>query len=70
MLYCRKCSGRIFIDRVHSNNGDIDLFCIKCGSRWMLHKSNPAAYLFNKLEKMRERAYFGYPNTQDVLSRR
>jgi hypothetical protein len=69
MLYCRKCEGRIFIDRVHSNKGDIDLFCIKCGARWMLHKSNPAAQLFTKLEKLRERSYFGYPNTKHVLSR-
>lgn len=67
MLYCRKCNGRVFIDRVHSNNGDIDLFCIKCGMRWMLHKSNPTAKIFAILEKIRERAYIGYPDTKNVL---
>lgn len=69
MLFCRKCNGRIFIDRVHSNKGDIDLFCLKCGLRWSMHGTNPTAQFFTKLEKMRERAYFGYPNSKNVLSR-
>lgn len=68
MLYCKKCVGRIFIDRVHSNGGDIDLFCLKCGARWMLHKNHPTAQIFNKLEKQRERAYYGYPDSKLLLS--
>ena len=38
MLKCKKCSGRVFIDRVFSQKSHIELFCILCGKRWMLDK--------------------------------
>lgn len=68
MLICKKCDGRVFVDRVHSNGGDIDLFCIKCGARWMLAKNSSAAAVFNRLEKKRERGYYGYPDPKLLLS--
>lgn len=54
MLYCGKCSGRVFLDRVYSNYGHIELFCIRCGKRWEAHKDSIEAQAFNKLEKRRE----------------
>ena len=68
MLFCQKCNGRVFIDRVHCNNGDVELFCIKCGCRWSLGKTSLSAKVFNKIEKKRERAYFGYPDPKLLLS--
>lgn len=37
-MFCMKCSGRVFIDRVFSKNLHTELFCIMCGKRWMINK--------------------------------
>lgn len=41
-MYCKKCNGRVFIDRVFSQKLHIELFCIACGKRWMLNKETNA----------------------------
>jgi hypothetical protein len=38
MMWCQRCNGRVFIDRVFSQKLHIELFCIMCGRRWMLNK--------------------------------
>lgn len=38
MLTCKRCSGRVFIDRVFSQKLHIELFCVLCGKRWMIDK--------------------------------
>lgn len=38
MMTCKKCDGRVFIDRVFSQKLHIELFCIMCGKRWMINK--------------------------------
>lgn len=38
MMWCQRCGGRVFIDRVFSQKLHIELFCIMCGRRWMLNK--------------------------------
>lgn len=58
-LHCSKCDGRVFIDRAYSNQGNLELFCIRCGKRWELHKDHPAAVIINRLEKKREFNHFG-----------
>ena len=35
-MYCRKCSGRVFVDRVFSSSLRTELFCILCGRRWFI----------------------------------
>lgn len=40
MMKCIKCGGRVFVDRVFSQKLHIELFCILCGKRWMIHKEN------------------------------
>ena len=37
-MWCQKCSGRVFIDRVFSQKLHMELFCIMCGTRWMIDK--------------------------------
>lgn len=37
-MTCKKCGGRVFVDRVFSQKLHTELFCIMCGKRWMLNK--------------------------------
>lgn len=37
-MFCKKCNGRVFIDRVFSQKLHMELFCIMCGKRWMINK--------------------------------
>jgi hypothetical protein len=47
---CKKCTGRVFIDRVYTDGMRVELFCIICGARWMLdnRKSKFAAWVLRK----------------------
>lgn len=54
MLTCRKCNGRVFIDRAYSNQGRIELSCIECGKRWELHESTTMAKILTKIERRKE----------------
>lgn len=40
MMNCKKCNGRVFIDRVFSQMLHMELFCVMCGKRWMLNKES------------------------------
>ena len=42
MMSCKKCNGRVLIDRVFSQKLHTELFCIMCGKRWMLNKNTNA----------------------------
>lgn len=37
-LNCIKCGGRVFVDRVLSEQSHLELACVICGKRWMLGK--------------------------------
>lgn len=37
MLKCRKCNGRVFVDRQYSAIDHIETFCIVCGNRVFYH---------------------------------
>jgi hypothetical protein len=39
MLHCKKCKGRVFVDRIYSQDIRVELFCIMCGKRWMINRS-------------------------------
>ena len=41
-MHCRKCGGRVFVDRVFSQKLHVELFCIMCGKRWMINKDRNA----------------------------
>lgn len=50
MLQCSKCKGRVFLDMVFSEYNHYELFCIRCGKRWMIPKeSNYGTWLTKKL---------------------
>jgi predicted nucleic-acid-binding Zn-ribbon protein len=36
-LTCKKCSGKMFVDRVFLSYDHIELYCLKCGQREMYH---------------------------------
>ncbi len=51
MITCKKCGGRVFIDRVFSQKLHAELFCILCGKRWMINKeTNPLGRWLDKKE--------------------
>ena len=39
---CKRCLGSVYVDRVFSQKLHIELFCIRCGKRWMLDKERDA----------------------------
>lgn len=38
MMWCKKCNGRVFVDRLFSQKLHLELYCIMCGKRWMINK--------------------------------
>ncbi|AXG66169.1 hypothetical protein SEA_ANNADREAMY_48 [Streptomyces phage Annadreamy] len=63
-MYCNKCSGRVFIDRVYSEKKHVELFCIGCGKRWMLDKTKSrfAAWLWKKEQSHANAAIASLPD--------
>jgi hypothetical protein len=57
MLKCKKCKGRVFVDRVYSQNLRVELFCIMCGKRWMVKKDNRFGAWVAKKEEQVQHAY-------------
>ena len=37
MIHCRRCKGRMFIDRQYSSQIHLETSCIKCGHRQFFH---------------------------------
>lgn len=37
MLFCKKCKGRMFVDRLYSTADHLETQCILCGSRKFFH---------------------------------
>ena len=56
MLTCKKCTGRMFIDRAFSEHNHMETFCIRCGTRVFYHNfdqsNGEVSWLWN-MEKMR-----------------
>jgi len=57
MLNCKKCKGRVFVDRIYSQNLRIELFCILCGKRWMVKRDNRFGAWLAKREEMTQLGY-------------
>lgn len=56
MINCKKCKGRMFVDRIHSNIDHIETYCIKCGERKFYHPPSETAEGKWLLLKERSRA--------------
>lgn len=37
MLKCKRCKGRVFVDRVFTSHDHLETFCIRCGERKIYH---------------------------------
>ena len=55
MIYCKKCNGRMFIDRQYSNIDHLETYCLSCGNRRFFHppsESRQGQWLLDQ-EKLR-----------------
>lgn len=56
-MNCKKCSGRVFVDRLLSEKSHVELSCLLCGKRWMVPKEkNALAKYIDVRERYRENA--------------
>ena len=51
-LSCKKCKGKVFVDRVHSSHDHLEIFCINCGFRKMFHPPSKFGMSIQWLEKV------------------
>jgi hypothetical protein len=57
MMTHRKCKGSVYIDRVFSHELRLDLFCLRCGKRWFIHRNKGAfGPWLSQIESEKERA--------------
>lgn len=49
-MKCRKCNGRVFLDRVFSDNKNYELYCILCGDRRFVSKDTELGKWLEKME--------------------
>jgi hypothetical protein len=57
-MWCQRCSGRVFIDRVFSQKLHMELFCVMCGKRWMINKeTNELAKWLEKRETQHQKSF-------------
>ena len=57
-MWCNKCGGRVFVDRVFSQKLHIELFCILCGKRNMINKETSAfGKWIDQKERLNQKAY-------------
>jgi hypothetical protein len=50
-MYCRRCGGRAFVDRVFSENKNYETFCIACGDRKFINKETVFGKWLHKNEE-------------------
>jgi hypothetical protein len=58
-MFCRKCKGRVFIDRSNTIYNMIELFCTMCGKRWFI-KSNEGNSFVSWLLRSEKRYHQNY----------
>jgi hypothetical protein len=57
-MWCGKCGGRVFVDRVFSQKLHMELFCVMCGKRWMLNKNtNGLGAWLEKVEEQHAKSF-------------
>jgi len=50
---CKRCNGRVFLDRVFSDNKNYELYCILCGDRVFVSKDTELGTWLHKMETKR-----------------
>jgi hypothetical protein len=56
MVFCKRCKGRMFVDRQYSAIGHIETFCMLCGAREFFHPPSESEQGRWILQKERSRA--------------
>jgi hypothetical protein len=52
MMWCKKCGGRVLVDRVFTTDNHIEVFCFSCGKRVIFnHPTNIGGFALWLLEK-------------------
>ena len=49
-MNCQRCNGRMFLDRVFSDNKNFELYCILCGDRKFVSKSTEFGTWLSQVE--------------------
>jgi hypothetical protein len=58
-MWCQKCNGRVFVDRVFSQKLHVELFCVMCGKRWMINKeTSPLGKWLEKQDQRHAKSFF------------
>lgn len=52
-MKCMKCSGRVFLDRVFSDNKNFETYCVMCGDRKFISKESGLGAWLAKKEQQR-----------------
>lgn len=55
-MKCTKCNGRVFLDRVFSDNMNYETSCIICGARKFIGKETELGQWLTKRERARQNA--------------
>lgn len=55
-MNCKRCAGRVFLDRVFSDNKNFEVYCIMCGDRTFVNKDSELGLWLSKMESQRMRA--------------
>lgn len=58
MLWCKRCKGKVFIDRQYNSIMHIETYCIRCGDRKFYHPPQESVDGRWLLEKELSRAKF------------
>jgi len=37
-MFCKKCKGRVLVDRSLCEDNHVELYCLGCGKRWSLNQ--------------------------------
>lgn len=55
-MKCKKCGGRMFLERMFSENKNFETSCIVCGAREFIDKGSDLGRWLDKKEKAHRRA--------------
>lgn len=52
-MNCRRCKGRVFLDRVFTDNKNFETYCVLCGDREFVPKNSEFGQWLSKMESGR-----------------
>lgn len=55
-MKCKRCSGRVFLDRIFSENKNHETSCVMCGDRRFIEKDSEFGLWLTKQETARRHA--------------